>query len=378
MVSNSVIRLCAVGDVALGGTINPKEGWTVEGCCDPDILAQLRLSDITFANLDCTFDCSGSPLDPDEYLISAPAEQLHILGDLGLDVVSQANNHSMDYGGEALASTQKHLTERGLAFTGAGENSAAAARPAIIERRGMRIGFLAYASTHHWVGAHAASVDSAGVAGLDVTIVCSAVSELAPQVDCVVVSLHWGKEYLNYPSPTNVDMAHEIVDAGGLLVLGHHPHVAQGIEHYKHGVICYSLGNFLFPDYPEQGLIFDGEERDSVLAVFEIGKGVVSVSMLVPCRLSRANQITAFDTLERERFLADLDEYSAAVAQPDYSLVWNNKLKAHEIRRVKKVFREVFGQGWKKGTRRVFSLGIKNFRSFGRSIDEILFGSGAD
>ena len=375
MANSVAIHLCATGDIALGGTFELPKQWAIEEYSDPRLLALLRRCEITFSNLDCTFDCSGIPPHPDEYLVAAPAEQLDLIPAFGIDVVSQANNHSMDYGGVSLAITQDGLTQRSVATVGAGGNLAEAGCPTIIESKGTTVGILAYASTHHWVGAHPAGHQSPGVSPLEIEEVEGAVKKLADQVDCVVVSLHWGKEYLSYPPPSNIAAAHRIVDAGAKVILGHHPHVIQGIEHYGNGVICYSLGNFVFPDYPDQGLFFEGKNHDSILAIFAIMGQAVEVSEIVPCRFA-AQRIDSLCSEEATQFLAKLEDLSAAISQPDYSTFWGKQLKAHELRRIKRVFRdEVIRAGWKNGAKRMISMGTKNLRSIGRSIEEILFSS---
>ena len=107
------IRLSAVGDIALGGSLerNTDAFLSESG----DVLEHLRHSDLVFADLDCT--CSGSegkPANPEEFLVSARVGQLQLLQQMGIDVVSQANNHSLDFGGEALALTQMELDRLGI------------------------------------------------------------------------------------------------------------------------------------------------------------------------------------------------------------------------------------------------------------------------
>ena len=376
MASSSAIHLCAAGDIALGGTIKLPREWEIEEYCDPGLLALLHRSEITFSNLDCTFDCSGTPPHPDEYLVSAPVEQLDLVAALGINVVSQANNHSMDFGGDSLAITQDGLRSRSVVSVGAGETLTEARSPAIIERDGTKVGLLAYGSTHHWVGAHPASGGAPGVSPFDVEVVEAAVEDLAQHVDCVVVSLHWGKEYLNYPPPSNIAAAHRIVDAGAKLILGHHPHVVQGIEHYRGGVICYSLGNFMFPDYPDQGLFFEAQNHNSILAVFALDGEAVEVSEIVPCRFSGGHRVVGLDPEEAEHFQTEIEEFSAAILRPDYATFWSRHVKSYELNRIKRVFRdEVIRAGWMGGAKRMISVGTKNLRSIGRSLDEILFKS---
>jgi poly-gamma-glutamate synthesis protein (capsule biosynthesis protein) len=196
----------------------------------------------------------------------------------GFDAVSLANNHLMDWGGDALAQTLEVLDAADIAHTGAGRDRAAAFRPALFERKGVKIGFLAFTSVF-WPEGYAAGSDSPGMATVSVkstyeselyaseqpgtpAIVCNVVNEaelaealeairsLRPSVDVLIVSWHWGVAH-GYGKLVEyqVDLGHAAVDAGADIVFGHHPHVIQAVELYKRGVIAYSLGNGIWDAY---------------------------------------------------------------------------------------------------------------------------------
>lgn len=376
--NEKTISLCAAGDVALGGALEGKldtpgaRRAVVEG-----VESAFSGSDIRFLNLDCTFDTRGVPPHPDEYLVSASPGQLKLLRELDIDVVSLANNHSMDFGGGSLAATQSHLESLGIGYVGVGGDLATARQPRIVERNGVRVGFLAYASTHPWVGALAAGSQTAGVAPLEPGMMREDVQALREQVDCAVVSVHWGKEYLHYPPPRNVELGRRLVEWGAGLVLGHHPHVIQGIESYRGAVICYSLGNFLFPDYPGQELAFRGAHQVSLLARFRIGRTRVKCEEVLPVCFSDENRLE-WPQGDYERELKEqLQEYSAALQRTGYEAFWGGLVRRHEWNRLRRVFlEEVVQAGWRAGIARLLRLGMKNFRSVGRSFAEIFTGAG--
>lgn len=372
------IILCAAGDVALGGILEGRLGTAgARGAVVEAVKPVFAGSDIRFLDLDCTFDTRGDPPHPEEYLVSASPGQLELLRDLEVDVVSLANNHSMDFGGESLAATQVHLEKLGIGHVGAGGDLATARRPHIVERNGLRVGFLAYASTHPWVGSLAAGPDTAGVAPLEPEMMQADVKALRERVECVVVSVHWGKEYLHYPPPFNVELGHRLIDWGVDLVLGHHPHLIQGIERYRQGVICYSLGNFLFPDYPGQGLAFRAERRESLVLVFAFSASGVETEWIAPVAMDDDGRLRLLQGDDDRRVMDEVAEYSTAVSRVDYAGWWQRQVRDYELRRLWRVFdQEVIQAGWKGGASRLLRLGAKNFRSIGRSLVEIFTGAG--
>ncbi len=372
------VRLCAVGDLALGGSLESHGDGFVSG--SREVLEHLRQSDLAIANLDCT--CSGTdgvPPNPAEYLVSASAGQLKLLEQMGIQIVSQANNHSLDFGAEGLALAQSELSRLEIAAVGAGEDINSAREAVVIQRNGLDLGFLSYASTHPWVGALPASATNAGVAPLESVMIEQDVKELAERVDCIIVSLHWGKEYIHFPPPSHLDLAHDIVDWGARIIIGHHPHAIQGIEEWNDGVICYSLGNFLFPDYEDQQLAFDEESRESLLLTFEVSSGKARIEHVIPVTMADDCIVQEVRGTSKQNVLDRLDEYSRQLHADRYDRFWAAQVRAHEIRRLRRVLRtEVFDAGWWGGLARLSSLGAKNMNSIRRSLKEIVAGRGED
>jgi poly-gamma-glutamate capsule biosynthesis protein CapA/YwtB (metallophosphatase superfamily) len=371
MIESGIVRLSAVGDVALGGAFAGAWGETV-----PHTVAHLAPilaeEDINLLSLDCTFG-QGAPPNPEEYVVCAPAETLTLLQQLRINVVSQANNHSLDLGTPSLLETQQMLKERDIEHVGAGLNLKDACRPLVLEVRGVRVGFLAYSSTHPWVGGFAADESSAGVAPLDPDLIEANLCQLEGKTDCVVVSVHWGKENLHYPPPECVELGRQIIDWGARIVVGYHPHMIQGYEEYGGGHICYSLGNFLFSDYPDQRLHFLGEQRESLLVRFAITRETVTVEEFVPLEMNEDYVVSPMKSNRKSEVLQLLATWSNAVQAPDYDDYWRRLVRRAELKRLSRVFRdEVVAAGWSGGTRRLLSVGGKGARSIGRSVYEIL------
>jgi poly-gamma-glutamate capsule biosynthesis protein CapA/YwtB (metallophosphatase superfamily) len=168
------------------------------------------------------------------------------LGDAGFDVVSFANNHVGDYGDGAFRETLRLLEEKGVRYAGAGRNIAEAQTPVIIEKEGVRIGFLAFSDVGpEWMEA---TETRAGQLIYRKETAEALVRDVDTQVDILFVSIHFGAEY-SLASTDQENIARGLVDAGADGIIGHHPHVMQRWEWYKEKPIFYSLGNFIFDQY---------------------------------------------------------------------------------------------------------------------------------
>ncbi|MCH7812278.1 MAG: CapA family protein [Chloroflexi bacterium] len=237
-----VVTIAAVGDVMLGRNLT---GWMEErGAFYPfeRIATLLQDADLTVANLEVALTERGEPQDK-AYLFRAPPRFAVGLAKAGIDVVSLANNHVADYGREGVEDTLAALDQIGVLHAGAGLNEAAALRPAFADVDGLRIAFLAYTDI---LRNTFASGDNYGVAQAQEEAIAAGVRAAREQADVVVVMLHSGTEYATAPNPAQRGFARAAIDAGALLVLGHHPHVLQGWERYGGGLIVYSLGDFVF------------------------------------------------------------------------------------------------------------------------------------
>lgn len=277
MVEDGEIVLAAVGDVMLGRSIGDR--IQRYGVSDPfqSVAVALRQADVAFANLESPISDRGAAADKD-FVFRAPPLAVQSLADAGLDVVSFANNHALDYGLEAFLDTLAALEGAGIAAAGAGEDVDAARRPALLSAPGLRLAFLAYVNTPDdsvsgfSAAGTAAGPAKAGVAWATAQAVAQDVARAAQVADIVVVSLHAGFEYQEVPNDLQIGLAHAAIDAGADVVLGHHPHVLQGIEEYGGGLISYSLGNFLFDfdatDYAHAGL----PSRLSVILRIRLGR----------------------------------------------------------------------------------------------------------
>lgn len=238
------IVINAVGDVMLAGR------WAAQiresGYDSPfrAVAAELKTGDITIANLESPIARGGREFTGKKFRFRAKPEVAAALNSAGINLVTLANNHSMDFGGSALAETMKNLEGAGIAWIGAGENLAAARRMALYTIKGRKIAFLGYSLTRPVE--FFAGRNRPGTAPAFEKIFVEDISRARQEADHVIVSFHWGTEGKSETQPYQRAVAHKAIDAGADVIIGHHPHVLRGIERYKTGIVFYSLGNFVF------------------------------------------------------------------------------------------------------------------------------------
>lgn len=222
----------------------------------------LRRATLAMANLEGPLSDRGQQLN----MFRGDPRFLEGIRYAGIDLVALANNHIMDYGTEAFLDTLERLNAAGVMYVGAGTDLASARRGRLLNLGGVRVGFLAYTELgpgftytrvpQHW----AATAELPGVVPAREDYIREDVARMKTQADLVIVSIHWGQEYRHYPTAKQWRLGQAALAAGADLVVGHHPHVIQGLAVTEEGIIAYSLGNFIFDQKPEatrQGLILE-------------------------------------------------------------------------------------------------------------------------
>jgi poly-gamma-glutamate capsule biosynthesis protein CapA/YwtB (metallophosphatase superfamily) len=239
----ATLTVAAVGDVMMAGSA--LEVIRQKGADYPfdSTRAAIQSADIAFANLEAPFGADGTPF-PKEFTFRVPPEYSSGLVNAGFDVVNLANNHILDFGPSPFATTLRLLDSLGIAVCGAGMNLDSAESAAVVVRNGWRTAFLGFSLTYP--ESFRASAKKPGTAFAVRERVTRQIAEARSRCDLVIASFHWGKELHTFPEPYQREFARAAIDAGADLVLGHHPHVPQGIELYRGKPIAYSLGNFVF------------------------------------------------------------------------------------------------------------------------------------
>lgn len=249
------VRLMLGGDVMLGRLV--KEQIELRGASYPlgAIAALTREADLTIVNLECAITASNRlwPGRPKAFYFGAPPQAVRSLAEAGVDGVSLANNHVLDFGVAGLHDTLRHLKEHGIGCAGAGRDIEEARAPVFFERNGIRFGMVAYCDHQE---DFAAAEHTPGIAYLDVEDETRAKEEFqhglerirAAGVDWPILALHWGPNMVNRPSESFKRLAHAAIDMGYAILFGHSAHVFHGVEIYRGRPIVYAAGD-LVDDY---------------------------------------------------------------------------------------------------------------------------------
>jgi poly-gamma-glutamate synthesis protein (capsule biosynthesis protein) len=276
--SDGLIRVVLGGDVMLGRMV--KEEILARGPTYPlgRVAPFMRGADLTIVNLECAITIRETEWEgaPKAFYFGAPPSAVDSLGDAGVDVVSLANNHSLDFGRQGLIDTLDSLRGRGIAVAGAGRTLDQALAPAVVERRGVRFGMAAFCDHQ---ADFAARADAPGIAFLDLDDEESARARFQASLDRMrdlgvewpILSLHWGPNMVWRPSPRFVRLARAAIDMGYAALFGHSAHVFHGIELYKGRPIFYSTGD-LVDDYA-----VDPEFENNGQVLFEVALSGLAV-----------------------------------------------------------------------------------------------------
>ena len=293
------VLIAAAGDTVLGFNLEAHYDAQLQGGASREQLGQLYFSgvadllsraDLALVNLECPLTDRGAVISKN-FNFRARPELVEILKAGSIDVVTLANNHTMDYGAIGMEDTMDTLTAADIAHFGAGMTLPEARMPAIVERRGLRIGFLGY---YFQTAADIleprelfATDTTPGVAGCFVDFRCiqqqikEDVPPLLARVDAVIPYFHWGKEGSTKVQPYQIALAHLCIDLGCKAVLGAHPHRLQGIEIYGGAPIFYSLGNFVY------GGRKDPQDKLSAVALLQFGPDRSITAEVVPIQTTR-------------------------------------------------------------------------------------------
>ncbi|MGA9630105.1 MAG: CapA family protein [Candidatus Acidiferrales bacterium] len=288
-VAGDVIPHQAVVEAATAvATPDNHDGWDALFANVSDVF---RDADFGFVNLETPVAPKHS-LGTKAFQFNAPLALIESLKFNGVNIVSFANNHVMDQSYPGFDESLENLRQVGLLFVGSGPNADAAWQPVILEKNGIRIGWLGMT---RWLNGrrnpekdsepHVAFFpypgESNGAPGRDEAGAIDAIKAARAQCDLLLISIHWGIEYSPTPRPEDIDEAHKFLEAGASAVVGAHPHALQPIETYvtqdqRKAVIFYSLGNFLSNQSATyvQDLMPDktAEPRESIIAKFAVVK----------------------------------------------------------------------------------------------------------
>jgi poly-gamma-glutamate synthesis protein (capsule biosynthesis protein) len=274
----ATITVAAVGDMQFDRQV--KKLINTSGGAAPlsDVAERLAAADIAVGNLESPLSNRGARRTDKDYTFQGDPRAVDGLAAAGFDFLALANNHTLDCGNDALADTMALLDERGIGRAGAGMNKTEAWAPAVRDINGTTVAFLSF--SHILPSGFVATSTRPGIAQgrLNMDEVDAAIRAADAQYDYVLVSFHWGVEYMDDCNGDQVTDAHRAIDAGADMVLSHHPHVIQAVEYYNGKLIAYSLGDFVFDHYSRK-------TGEAFILEAELGPDGVSGVRIVPVYL---------------------------------------------------------------------------------------------
>jgi poly-gamma-glutamate synthesis protein (capsule biosynthesis protein) len=309
------VRLVAVGDIMLGDSAICTGYGFASRYPDPiaaDVIAGLRPlfdeADVVFGNLECALsELRHAPRDWASTQLRGRPSFAAALRRAGFNVLNVANNHASQHGDDAFEDTLGHLRDAGIDCVGVRGSGEWCSEPVIATASGLRLGFLGYCARPRQYSSRTPPFAEGTPDEM-----CADIARLRTDVDHVIVSLHWGEEYVTLPSVSEVALAHRLVEAGASALLGHHPHVVRPVERHRGSVIAYSLGNFV------SDMIWYAPFRKTLLVSMELSSevGAATAELLdvtdayVPSRATQremlplSTSVHALDDLTYQRDVA--------------------------------------------------------------------------
>ncbi len=314
------------GDVMLGRLVNEMIRHMGASYVWGDTLPLIKKADLRLVNLECVIAKDGIPWDktPKVFFFRADPYGNDFLKIAEVNYVSLANNHTLDFGEEALLEMINRLDNAGIAHAGAGRNLREASKPAVIEAGGMGVGVVSFTDNEP---AFAATEISPGTNYIPITFadkivkrVHEVIDEARSLADLVVFSIHWGPNMRQKPTNTFREFAHAVIEMGVDIFHGHSSHIFQGIEIYRGKVIMYDTGDFIDDYY-----VGSEEKNDQqLLFLAMVSRGKIKRMEMIPVEISKCQVNIAKGDVHKEiseRMIKLSEEFGTAIKKKNGRLV---------------------------------------------------------
>lgn len=318
---DGVVSLGFVGDIlfddeyaVMANLLN--RGVTIENGISEELLAQMHNVDILMANNEFPYTDRGTPTEGKTYTFRAQPKSVSYLEDMGVDVVSLANNHCYDFGEVGLLDTLTTLEEAGMPYVGAGRNLEEAIRPIYFISGDIKIAMVSATQIERLDNpdTRGATENSPGVFRCwNPEKLYEVVAKAKENSDFVIVYIHWGTENEAEPDWAQLDQAQGLAEAGADLIIGGHTHCLQGIRYYEDVPVLYSLGNFWF----------NSKTVDTCLFKVNITKDGIESMQFIPAIQQDSRTDLAYGT-EKERIISYMESISDGVALDGEGYVKNS------------------------------------------------------
>ena len=302
----------AVADMAFTGDIClTEDGYVIDHyddlggdiglCLTEEIIDRLNEADISMVNHEYPASTRGTALEGKYYTFRAAPEREIILQQMGIDIVSLANNHIYDFGADAFYDTLDVLKQAEIPYVGAGADMEEASRPVYFIVDGIKVGIVSANRSEKYIFTPEAGENSPGVVRMyDTAMMNNIIMEARKQCDYLIAYVHWGTEDSKYYEVYQTDIAQEFFDSGADAIIGSHPHILQGIGYVDGKPVVYSMGDFWF----------NGETKYTTVVNMEVTiDGLVELSVL-PCIQEKYETHFISEESEQKAFYDYLRELS--------------------------------------------------------------------
>jgi poly-gamma-glutamate capsule biosynthesis protein CapA/YwtB (metallophosphatase superfamily) len=369
--STTSLRIAAVGDIALNGGYHQLAHQGRAGVVASAIAPLLAGCDLVIGNLEGPLTKHPPVGPPWRFCLHGDPAYASELRVAGFHAVSLANNHMLDHGWTGVEETIRHLEAADIRYFGVGKNLEEARRPLRVTVNGTRIAILAYCQVSVLMPLYAGK-DQPGVAPAHRSYILEDIAQAKRENQIVIVCIHWGQEQVRYPTPKHRTLAREMISAGANLIIGHHPHVLQGIERVRGAAVAYSLGNFTFSEEEWAGANAKGEafsmayrisetsRRTGVWRVSMDSQGLVTEETLDPVYLARDLFPIPDSRAERRR---EIDRNRKTLSRPGYVLFWGFQMIGSRLRAIL----DQYG-GAKEVGKRLLHIRPRHFRDLARTL----------
>ncbi|HKL99799.1 MAG TPA: CapA family protein [Mobilitalea sp.] len=315
----SPIILAFAGDINFDEDSKPVARYDAEnngilGCLSPELIDEMNRADIMMLNNEFAYSLRGTETPNKSYTFRADPKRVDILKEMGVDIVSLANNHTLDFGMDALYDTFTTLENAEIDYVGAGINLDRAKSAVYYTLGDMKIAYLAASRVVFAMDWYANDTRAGMIGTYDPTLLLAEIKEAEKNSDFVVVYVHWGVEKTNYPVDYQRTLARQYIDAGADAVIGCHPHVMQGFEYYNGKPIAYSLGNYWFNNSTRETalmkLYIDSDGSTKVQLVPAMSKGTFTYLLQ-----EKEERDTYFEFMEEISYEVEFDEDGYAISK---------------------------------------------------------------
>lgn len=270
------VQLLFAGDVLFDDSYSPmamlrRRAGGITECFSAETFDVMKSADVFMINNEFTYTSRGTPTEGKTFTFRSKPENVGLLEEMGVDIVSLANNHAYDYGEISMLDTLDTLNAAQMPYVGAGHDVAEAEESVIFQFGDVKIGYLSATQIERMSNpdTKGATPTSAGVFRcLDSAALINRVKELETEADFTVVYVHWGTESTTELDYRQTQQAQELVDAGADLIIGDHPHILQRIDVIDHVPVIYSLGNYWFNSSTLNSCLVEATVTDGALTAF--------------------------------------------------------------------------------------------------------------